>query len=40
LIQYYREAGVLIEINGVGQLSQVYERTIAEIQKIAAAETI
>ncbi len=40
LIQYYQNAGLLVEIDGVGDVSQVFERIIAAIQKITEVEAV
>jgi adenylate kinase len=40
LIRYYREAGVLTEIDGVGHVADIFERTVSEIRRITATERI
>lgn len=39
LIEYYRQTGLLFEIDGLGNVSQVVERTMAVLQKIVAPVT-
>ena len=40
LIQYYSDAGLLVEIDGVGEVSEVFERTLVVVRKIIEIETI
>ena len=34
LIEYFRQAGILVEIDGVGEVSEVFERAIAAIKAV------
>jgi adenylate kinase len=40
LIQYYNDAGLLVEIDGVGEVMEVFERTLAVVRKVIEAETV